>query len=159
LLGICDSKNWVISSTPVPLLRLVKNQGFPFLINSVSLFMIFKSAPPIFAKSILFINNKSDLVIPGPPFLGILSPADTSMTYIDKSTSSGLKLDAKLSPPLSTKTKSKGWYLFSKSKTAFLFNEQSSLIAVWGQPPVSTPIFLPSSKTYLFIRKFASSLV
>ncbi len=28
----------------MPLLRLVKNQGFPFLINSVSLFMIFKSA-------------------------------------------------------------------------------------------------------------------
>ena len=57
--------------------------------------MIFKSAPTISAKSILFINNKSDLVIPGPPFLGILSPADTSITYIDKSTSSGLKLDAK----------------------------------------------------------------
>ena len=114
----------------MPLLRLVKNQGFPFRMNSVSLFMIFKSAPTISAKSILFINNKSDLVIPGPPFLGILSPADTSITYIDKSTSSGLKLDAKLSPPLSTKTKSKGLYLISKSKTAFLFKEQSSLMAV-----------------------------
>ena len=129
-MGICDSKNLVISLTPIPLLRLVKNQGFPFLMNSVSLFMIFKSAQTISARSILFINNKSDLVIPGPPFLGILSPADTSITYIDKSTSSGLKLDAKLSPPLSTKTKSKGLYLISKSKTAFLFKEQSSLIAV-----------------------------
>ena len=97
-MGICDSKNRTISSTPLPLLRLVKNQGFPFLMNSVSLFMTFKFAPTISAKSILFINNKSDLVIPGPPFLGILSPADTSITYIDKSTSSGLKLDAKLSP-------------------------------------------------------------
>ena len=130
MFGICDFKNFVTSSTPLPVVRFVKNQGFPFLINSVSLFIIFKSAPTISAKSILFINNKSDLVIPGPPYLGILCPADTSITYIDKSTSSGLKLDAKLSPPLSTKTKSKGLYLFSKSKTAFLFKEQSSLIAV-----------------------------
>ena len=103
----------------MPLLRLVKNQGFPFLINSVSLFIIFKSAPTRSAKSILFINNKSDLVIPGPPFLGILSPADTSITYIDKSTSSGLKLDAKLSPPLSTKTKSKDYIYFLNLKLHF----------------------------------------
>ena len=103
----------------MPLLKLVKNQGFPFLINSVSLFIIFKSAPTLFAKSILFINNKSDLVIPGPPFLGILSPADTSITYIDKSTSSGLKLDAKLSPPLSTKTNLKDYIYFLNLKLRF----------------------------------------
>ena len=81
--------------------------------------MIFKSAPTISAKSILFINNKSDLVIPGPPFLGILAPVDTSNTYFDKSTSSGLKLDAKLSPPLSTKTKSKGYIYFLNLKLHF----------------------------------------
>ena len=32
------------------------------------------------AKSVLLIINKSDLVIPGPPLRGILSPADTSIT-------------------------------------------------------------------------------
>ena len=97
----------------------------------------------------MFINNKSDLVIPGPPFLGILSPADTSITYIDKSTSSGLKLDAKLSPPLSTKTKSKGLYLFSKSKTAFLFNEQFSIFDCWVYVILKIELFLQLLCRYL----------
>ena len=137
----------------MPQLRLVKNHGFPFLINSVSFFIIFKSAPTISAKSILFINNKSDLVIPGPPFLGILSPADTSITYIDKSTSSGLKLDAKLSPPLSTKTKSKGLYLFSKSKTALVETLCLSLKKNYEIAVVTNDIYTKEDANFLINNK------
>lgn len=47
-----------------------------------------RSAPTISAKSVLFTTNKSLCVIPGPPFLGILSPPLTSITYTIKSASS-----------------------------------------------------------------------
>jgi hypothetical protein len=84
----------------------VKIKGLSPRIFFASLSMTFKSAPTNGARSILLMTNKSDLVIPGPPLRGILSPAATSMTYIVKSTNSGLKVAAKLSPPLSKKTKS-----------------------------------------------------
>ena len=38
-----------------------------------------KSAPTISARSVLFTTSRSDWVMPGPPFLGILSPPLTSI--------------------------------------------------------------------------------
>jgi hypothetical protein len=38
-----------------------------------------RSAPTISAKSVLLTISRSDWVIPGPPFLGILSPPETSI--------------------------------------------------------------------------------
>ena len=105
------------------------------------------------------ITNKSERVIPGPPFLGILSPAATSIMYIHTSTNSGLKLAARLSPPLSTNTKSKVVNLCSSSSTAIRLIEQSSLIAVCGQPPVSTPLIRSGAKAFQFVKNFASSCV
>ena len=37
-------------------------------------------APTIGARSILLMTSRSERVMPGPPFRGILSPAETSMT-------------------------------------------------------------------------------
>lgn len=50
-------------------------KGIPLLITS-------KLAPTASAKSVLLIINKSDCVIPGPPFLGILSPPAISIMYM-----------------------------------------------------------------------------
>jgi hypothetical protein len=46
----------------------------------VSLSITSSEAPTNSATSILLMINKSDLVIPGPPLRGILSPAETSLT-------------------------------------------------------------------------------
>ena len=54
--------------------------------------MTSRLAPTYGARSILLMTSRSDLVIPGPPFLGILSPSATSITKIVASTSSGLKV-------------------------------------------------------------------
>ena len=44
----------------------------------------------------MLITRRSERVIPGPPFLGILSPSATSMTKMVASTSSGLKVADKI---------------------------------------------------------------
>src|SRR5437667_394580 len=55
------------------------------------------------------------------------------------STSSGLNVAARLSPPLSISRSSSPGNRFWRSWTASRFAEASSRIAVCGQPPVSTP--------------------
>src|SRR5437762_2497811 len=55
------------------------------------------------------------------------------------STSSGLKVAARLSPPLSVSGGSSPGNPFSRRCTASRFTDASSRIAVWGHPPVSTP--------------------
>jgi hypothetical protein len=49
------------------------------LILAASRSMTPRSAPTISAKSVLLMIRRSDCVIPGPPFRGILSPPDTSI--------------------------------------------------------------------------------
>src|SRR5256885_97470 len=55
------------------------------------------------------------------------------------STSSGLKVAARLSPPLSISRSSSPGNSFSRRCTASRFTDASSRIAVCGHPPVSTP--------------------
>ena len=81
----------------------MKMKGLSPRILLESLSMIERSAPTYGARSILLMHNKSDFVIPGPPFLGILSPSATSITKIVASTSSGENVAERLSPPLSMK--------------------------------------------------------
>ena len=68
-----------------------------------SLSITSSDAPTKSATSILLMINRSDFVIPGPPLRGILSPAETSITYKVKSDNSGLNVALRLSPPLSKK--------------------------------------------------------
>ena len=51
--------------------------------------MTVRSAPTISAKSVLLIINRSDCVIPGPPFRGILSPPETSIYVYVTNASTG----------------------------------------------------------------------
>ncbi len=99
--------------------------------------------------------------IPGPSFLGILSPAATSITYMKKSTNAGEKVRVRLSPPLSMRTISVSGNFSSISSTAAIFIEGSSLTAVWGQAPVSTPMILSSRRIPLRVLRtcLASSVV
>ncbi len=70
----------MIASNPCWVFKFVKTKGLLPRIFLASLSMMPKSAPTKGARSILLITNKSDLVIPGPPLRGILSPAATSIT-------------------------------------------------------------------------------
>ena len=105
-------------------------KGLSSLIFFESLSITERSAPTYGAKSILFITNRSERVIPGPPFLGILSPSATSITNIVASDNSGLNVADKLSPPLSINIISRSKNLLANSSTASRFIEASSLIAV-----------------------------
>ena len=67
-----------------------------------------RSAPTIGARSVLLITSRSAAVTPGPPLRGTLSPPATSTTKICRSTSPRLKVAVRLSPPLSTSTRSSG---------------------------------------------------
>ena len=121
--------------------------------------MMSREACTYSAMSILLMINRSDLVMPGPPLRGILSPADTSITYRVRSDSSGLKVADRLSPPDSTSTSSRFGCRFCRSSMAAKFMEASSRMAVWGQPPVSTPSMRSAGRALCFSRKSASSLV
>jgi glycosyltransferase involved in cell wall biosynthesis len=63
-----------------PLCRLVKHQGRPGRMRSVSACITARLAPTNGARSILLITSRSERVMPGPPLRGILSPAATSIT-------------------------------------------------------------------------------
>ena len=75
------------------------------------------------------------------------------------SDNSGLKVADKLSPPLSIKIISKSGNFSTISSTASKFIEASSLMAVCGQPPVSTPIILSRGKILFLHKNSASSFV
>ena len=78
-------------------------------------------------------------MMPGPPFVGILSPADAD--HIDSEIGKlWLKVAARLSPPNSIKTRSSPGKRRRISATAARLSEASSRMAVCGQPPVSTPV-------------------
>src|SRR5438876_4759262 len=68
------------SSTPARVFRLVNTNGFLPRISRESRSITLKLAPTYGARSVLLITSKSERVIPGPPFLGTLSPPATSMT-------------------------------------------------------------------------------
>ena len=72
--------NSAISSTPFDDFIELNTVGPLSRILLLSLFITSKSAPMYWAISVLFITNKSDCDIPGPPLRGILSPPDTSIT-------------------------------------------------------------------------------
>jgi hypothetical protein len=76
-----------------------------------------------------------------------------------RSESSGLKVAARLSPPLSTMMRSRSVNSFINPSIAERFMDASSRIAVCGQPPVSTPRILSGLSASLRIRKSASSRV
>src|SRR6266700_4107708 len=140
------------SSTPWRVFRLVKTNGFAPRIILESRSITIRSAPTYGARSVLLITSRSERVIPGPPLRGTLSPPATSMTYIEASTSSGLKLAARLSPPLSKKRiSSRGNRSFMRS-TASKLIDASSRIAVCGHPPVSTPMIRSEVKASLRTR-------
>ena len=54
--------------------------AFFFSFLAVSLSHYVQRSPYHDDKSALLITKKSDFVIPGPPFLGIFSPPETSIT-------------------------------------------------------------------------------
>ena len=97
--------------------------------------------------------------MPGPPLRGILSPSDTSMTKIVASASSGEKVAERLSPPDSTNMIWMSGCASTMASTASRFMLASSRMAVWGQPPVSTPTMRSAGSTELAVRNSASSLV
>jgi hypothetical protein len=70
------------SATPVNSFTFVKMKGHSPRIRNESRCITTRLAPTSGARSILLITKKSDFVIPGPPFLGILSPAETSLAQI-----------------------------------------------------------------------------
>jgi len=74
-----------------------------------------------------------------------------------KSTNSGLKVAAKLSPPLSRKINFKLANFLSNCSMATKLIEASSRIAVWGHPPVSTPKILSGAKACDLTKNWASS--
>ena len=59
---------------------LVKTKGRSPRIFFASRSITSSEAPTIGARSILLMTSRSELVMPGPPLRGILSPAATSMT-------------------------------------------------------------------------------
>ena len=69
------------------------------------------------------------------------------------------KVAAKLSPPDSININSKSGNFSFNSSTANKLIEASSLIAVCGHPPVSTPLILSKGSACAFIRYSASSIV
>jgi hypothetical protein len=69
-----ERMNLTTDSNPSLVFKLVKTTGFSPRIFLASRSITPKSAPTKEARSILLITNKSDLVIPGPPLRGILSP-------------------------------------------------------------------------------------
>src|SRR5256885_196986 len=92
-------------STPLPVFKLVNTNGRCPRIFLASRSMTSSEAPTCGARSILLITSRSERVMPGPPFDGILSPAATSMTYTVRSASSGENVAARLSPPDSISTR------------------------------------------------------
>ena len=80
------------SSSPSLVLRLVLMKGFSPLIRLASASITSRLAPTYGAKSILLMSNKSERVMPGPPFLGIFSPSATSITKMVRSAKSGEKV-------------------------------------------------------------------
>src|SRR5262249_31333715 len=74
------SMNFTIVSSPCPVFRLEKTNGLCPRIFFASRSITSSDAPTIGARSILLMTSRSDLTMPGPPFLGILSPAATSIT-------------------------------------------------------------------------------
>ena len=68
------------SATPMLFVTCVKTNGPSPRILRASRSITLRSAPMSGARSVLLMMRRSDWVIPGPPFLGILSPPDTSMT-------------------------------------------------------------------------------
>src|ERR1041384_8067934 len=67
-------------STPLPLFKLVNTNGRAPRIFFASRSMTSSEAPTCGARSTLLITKRSERVMPGPPFDGILSPAATSIT-------------------------------------------------------------------------------
>src|SRR5690242_3266379 len=72
--------NFTTVSTPLPVFRLVKQNGRCPRIFLASRSMTSSEAPTCGARSTLLITSRSERVMPGPPFDGILSPAATSIT-------------------------------------------------------------------------------
>ena len=80
------------------------------------------SEPTNGARSVLLMTSRSARAIPGPPLRGMSSPPATSMTKICTSASAGLKTAVRLSPPLSTSTRSSGPSSRSSCSTASRFD-------------------------------------
>ncbi|KEH11242.1 hypothetical protein GY14_01165 [Delftia tsuruhatensis] len=76
-----------------------------------------------------------------------------------RSDSSGLKVAARLSPPLSMKTMSASGNWRSMRSTASRLMEASSRMAVCGQPPVSTPMMRSGGRASATVSRRWSSLV
>ena len=76
------------------------------------------SEPTYGARSVLLITSRSARAIPGPPLRGMSSPPATSITKICTSARAGEKIAVRLSPPLSTNTRSSGPVAASSSSTA-----------------------------------------
>ena len=74
------SMNFTMLSSPCPVLRLVNTNGRSPRIFFASRSITSSEAPTMGARSILLMTSRSDLVMPGPPLRGILSPAATSIT-------------------------------------------------------------------------------
>jgi hypothetical protein len=70
----------MISVNPCPVFMLLKTKGRSPRMRRLSRSITSSEAPTSGARSVLLITSRSDLVIPGPPLRGILSPAATSMT-------------------------------------------------------------------------------
>lgn len=121
--------------------------------------MTSRLAPTYGARSILLMTRRSDRVMPGPPFRGILSPSATSITKIVASTSSGLNVAERLSPAALDKEK-----LDVREPLHHLVDGlevHRSILADRGvrQPPVSTPMMRSTGRTLFFARNCASSFV
>lgn len=69
--------NATISSTPAPVLRLVKTNGLAPRWDFASRAITSSEAPTCGARSVLLITSRSDRVMPGPPLHGIFSPPAT----------------------------------------------------------------------------------
>src|SRR5699024_800815 len=80
-----------IWASPSSVFKFVKENGFSPRNSSESFSITDRSAPTYGARSVLLMTKKSDLIMPWPALRGIFSPWATSMMYIEKSTSSGLK--------------------------------------------------------------------
>jgi hypothetical protein len=75
-----SSMKCAISSTPLPARRLVKTKGRVPRMRFDSRSIVSSEAPTWGARSTLLMTRRSERVMPGPPFDGILSPAATSIT-------------------------------------------------------------------------------
>src|SRR5919202_2705454 len=75
------ARTWAtILSTPSPLRRLLKTRGRSPRTRRASRSITSSDAPTCGARSILLMTRRSERMMPGPPFDGILSPAATSIT-------------------------------------------------------------------------------